>query len=774
MTRVYYTALLTLALVAASPVHAEECPWWDLWCTPTVVEESRDTTIYEAPTTTEIRDIDRSAETTTTTEQPERAPDGVSEEERAMTAEATFRWSNIETEAWSCVDKKTVRKTNLMLMYDGNYLSEDIKCAQDEICLTPEEINLKNIVKWDEVEMNGKIYGSPGQILTEAEAKQLISSYLPHAMCKPIATHNDTCENQNLSATAYYVISVGSTTDPTLPVTKYGIFHTEVCAAGTTCVLGQCVDPTTITCVDGDKGGVGKNHPYFKPSKVSVSGTEYMDVCKDDALLLERSCDGAELKSIYVSCTLLGGKCTYDSPTTPAYCKAVEGLPIQDQDKDGIADPIDNCPTVANTDQAKGSNGDWGDACYCKNANSLSGSPSVSSDGRFVAFRSSATNLVPGSSSEFAQIYVRDRLTKKTEWISKNEMGKGANGLTDNPLISADGRYVAFLSVANNLIPTATDSKKYLYIWDRLLGKMEYKLMPYSWTKLVMSPDARYFGFNGVVTPKEQYVWDRITNKVSIYADEHVSDDEKYTISPDGAYWVGPWKKYLPGLNKWVTDIVAYHFPTGKLEFISVPATGTISDGNSYISSQGGAVSARGNAISGDGRYIVFVSAAHNLLPTNVPGEINIFIRDRLLGKTEWVNVTADGQGVGKLPYSPTISSDARYVSFVAYVTNPATPDQSEEHVYVKDRQTGALGLASVSSQGEKGNDHSYSGNISANGQYVVFTSDASNLVPGDSNGTPDVFIRDHILGKTERISVPYPGLLVDDPLCKPIEEKVN
>lgn len=170
MNRIYYIAAALIVTMGVSvPAHA--CEWWEVWCVEEPVPEGRDTTIYEAPPEPRV-------------------------EERVVTEETPI-YSTRGTDAWNCVDKKTVRKTNLMLTWDGNYLFEDTPCAQDEICITPEEINLANIVKWDEIEKDGKLYGYPGQPLTEAEAQQLLADYLPHAMCKPIGIHNDTCENNN-------------------------------------------------------------------------------------------------------------------------------------------------------------------------------------------------------------------------------------------------------------------------------------------------------------------------------------------------------------------------------------------------------------------------------------------------------------------------------------------------------------------------------------------------------------------------------------------------
>ena len=100
--------------------------------------------------------------------------------------------------------------------------------------------------------------------------------------------------------------------------------------------------------------------------------------------------------------------------------------------------------------------------------NSFSGFPSISADGRFVAFSSGASNLVPGDTNNTGDIFVRDRLTNTTTLVSVDSAGNQANSDSDNPSISADGRFVAFYSDASNIVPGDTNNRDDIFVWDTL------------------------------------------------------------------------------------------------------------------------------------------------------------------------------------------------------------------------------------------------------------------------------------------------------------------
>jgi Tol biopolymer transport system component len=151
-------------------------------------------------------------------------------------------------------------------------------------------------------------------------------------------------------------------------------------------------------------------------------------------------------------------------------------------------------------------------------------------------------------------------------------------------------------------------------------------------------------------------------------------------------------------------------------------------------------------ALSADGRYVAFSSEASNLVPGDTNDTYDVFVRDQQTGTTSRVSVSGTGEQGSDYSYDPAISADGRYVTFASGAWNLVPGDTNDTtDVFVRDRRTGTTGRVSVSGTGEQGNGESFSPVLSADGRYVAFDSDASNLVPGDTNDTNDVFVRDRV-----------------------------
>ena len=186
------------------------------------------------------------------------------------------------------------------------------------------------------------------------------------------------------------------------------------------------------------------------------------------------------------------------------------------------------------------------------------------------------------------------------------------------------------------------------------------------------------------------------------------------------------------------------------------PATERVSVGSS---AQGGAQGLSGSfapSISADGRYVAFQSYAGNLVAGDGNPFQDVFVRDRRTGVTEIVSRSTTGTAGNGDSISPSISGDGRYVAFASAATNLLPPGQdtnSSWDVFVRDRLTGITARASVDEAGGNSDGHSTSPSISADGRFVAFESNATDLVPGDGNGTDDVFLRDLLESTTARIS---------------------
>jgi hypothetical protein len=174
-------------------------------------------------------------------------------------------------------------------------------------------------------------------------------------------------------------------------------------------------------------------------------------------------------------------------------------------------------------------------------------------------------------------------------------------------------------------------------------------------------------------------------------------------------------------------------------------------------------------AISGDGRYVAFESSATNLVSSDTNGQSDIFVRDLQTGITTLVSVNSSGAQADYYSDDVSISDDGRNVAFHSEATNLVSGDTNNEgDIFVHNLQTGATVRASVDSNGMQADKGSGSSSISANGRYVVFSSDSTNLVSGDTNGVKDIFVHDMQTGQTTRESVNSSGeqvyMLAEDP----------
>src|SRR5437867_6951292 len=184
----------------------------------------------------------------------------------------------------------------------------------------------------------------------------------------------------------------------------------------------------------------------------------------------------------------------------------------------------------------------------------------------------------------------------------------------------------------------------------------------------------------------------------------------------------------------------------GTTERVSVASDGTQGNSPSRIP-----------AISADGRVVAFVSSAWNLVPADTngaySGDYDVFVYDRQTGTTERVSVASDGTQGNSSSYSPALSADGRFVAVASYATNLVPGDtNAAPDVFVHDRQTGTTERVSVASDVTQGNNGSENPSLSADGRFVAFQSWATNLVPGDTNAAPDVFVHDRQTGTTERV----------------------
>jgi Tol biopolymer transport system component len=396
--------------------------------------------------------------------------------------------------------------------------------------------------------------------------------------------------------------------------------------------------------------------------------------------------------------------------------------------------------------------------------------PAISENGRYVVFDSNAGNLVKGGVPGNRNIYLYDQQTHKTGLIFDGANGTPNPFKSSSPTISPDGRYVYFES---NSTKIAGSVGWQIFRYDRKTGKTILVAVPFIGTRpdgdssgASTSETGRYVAFMSWASnlvPGDQnqlpdiFVKDMSQNKISLVTISSTGDKSNgfsstASISSDGRYvaFSSNATNLVPDDTNNMEDVFVHDLKTGTTERISVSSTGQQTNDNS-----------ESPAISGDGRYVGFVSLATNLVPGDTNGVVDVFVHDRRTGITERVSVSSSGQqqAFGGLNYSGgydkvSLSATGRYVTFVSQATNfvdgvainPCNNkiwpvDRPCENIYLRDRQTGKTSIVSISKSNKSGNDDSYSPSLSQNGQWIVFASDASNLVNGDTNGQSDIFV---------------------------------
>lgn len=327
-------------------------------------------------------------------------------------------------------------------------------------------------------------------------------------------------------------------------------------------------------------------------------------------------------------------------------------------------------------------------------------SPSISADGRYVAFHYVLFGCGPGSIGGYrlGNVSVRDRGTGRAILVSAAPDGSPANGNSSSPSISADGQYVAFQSNATNLVGGDTNGK-----WDIFVRDLKSAQV----TRASVAPGG-------------------------IPANDNSSSP---SISADGRYvaFVSAASNLVAGDANAKPDIFVYDRKTTETTLVSVASDGARANGPSSSPST-----------SADGRYVAFQSEAANLVAGDTNGKSDIFVRDLHARRTLRVSVASDGAQANGNSYSPSISANGRYVAFGSDATNLVPGDTNGTgDAFVYDRNTGHTTRVSVASDGNQANGVSSRPFISADGRDVAFQSDARGLVPEDTNQARDVFIRE-------------------------------
>ncbi|MBM6583382.1 PD40 domain-containing protein [Microvirga sp. BT689] len=351
--------------------------------------------------------------------------------------------------------------------------------------------------------------------------------------------------------------------------------------------------------------------------------------------------------------------------------------------------------------------------------NGVSEAPKFSPDGRYMVFSSSASNLVAGDTNDTSDLFRKDLMTGQVTRISTASDGTQANDATegDEAHLSSDGRYVVFSSSASNLVSGDDNNLSDIFLKDMVTGAI---------TCLSTRADGTQ------------------ANQESRFA--QFSSDGRYVLFHSDA------SNLVDGDTNDSSDIFLKDLSTGQVTRVSTKADGTQSNNSSSYAQ-----------FSADGRYVLFESDASDLVAGDTNNRKDIFLKNHATGEITRVSTAADGTQGNARSMNASLSANGRYVLFESEASNLVSGDTNgSADVFRKDVITGEITRVSTATTGEQGNSdsyaYSYGPEFSADGRYVVFDSRASNFVPGDTNGVFDIFRKDLVTGELTLLSVAADG----------------
>jgi Tol biopolymer transport system component len=364
-----------------------------------------------------------------------------------------------------------------------------------------------------------------------------------------------------------------------------------------------------------------------------------------------------------------------------------------------------------------------------RQANGLSTRPAIDAVGNFVAFDSSATNLVRGDTNQALDVFVHDRSTGSTERVSVSSREIEGNGPSNSPTISAGGRFVAFVSIASNLVRNDTNNVEDIFVRDRVSGTTERVSLRSNGRQANSSTTLASISANGRWVVFSSFATNLVPGDINGHFDVFIHDRE-----------------------------------TGLTEVVSVNSDEELGDAPSTRPS-----------VSRNGQFVAFLSDATNLVADDTNERQDVFVRDRMAGTTERTSVNSEEEeanGTSQDPIrgfgvsGPVISRNGRLVAWHSSATNlvpgdtntcPPVFDQEPGRcpdVFIRDRVAGTTVRVNVTGDGAEANERSSDPAISKNGLIVTFFSAAGNLVPGDTNvcprflafpgNCPDIFASDN------------------------------
>lgn len=377
----------------------------------------------------------------------------------------------------------------------------------------------------------------------------------------------------------------------------------------------------------------------------------------------------------------------------------------------------------------------------------------VAPDGSATIFVSDAEDLVAVDTNQLRDVFVHEWATGSTERVSVSSTGaqgnghSGNNSSTGSVALSLGGRYAAFMSDATNLVPGDTNDRNDVFVRDRQTGQTTRVSVDSSGVQgnehsgmggVAMTPDGRYVAFASVATNfggapfvfEGIFVHDRQTGQTSYVSRSTTGASHDFyclfpAISADGRHvaFCSLADNLVPSdTNGW--DYFVHDELNGTTVRVNVDSAGAQANEGSVPGQCG---------ISADGRFVAFNSFASNLVANDTNATRDTFVRDLSMGTTVRANLDSSGaQANGGSGHDAAISADGRYVAFESAANNLTPGDANGfADVFVRDTISAATSIVSLASSGAQGDSNSWMPSISSDGRYVSFGTDATNLVPG-------------------------------------------
>jgi hypothetical protein len=335
--------------------------------------------------------------------------------------------------------------------------------------------------------------------------------------------------------------------------------------------------------------------------------------------------------------------------------------------------------------------------------------PSISGDGRFVAYASTSTSLTPGDTNKSSDVFVADTRNGRTTLVSRTSSGRVGNGPSTDPSLSANGRFVTFTSRATDLVAKDANKASDVFRFDRTTNAVVRVSARSNSTseQSSVSGDGRFVAYASLAT----------------------------TLTVENQISAGQWRVYL-------TDVAS-----GTTTMVSRDRFDKPSNGQSHVPS-----------ISANGRYVAYSSGSANLVDGDLNGRYDVFVHDRLTTIDRLVSRTPGQESDGDSRY-PSINADGRFVAYTTAATNLVAGDvNGRDDVVRTDLETSTTIRVTRTTSGATPSADSRAPAISGDGNTVAYETKAAGIVKNDTNRVDDVFAFTASTGRTRLVSANLTG----------------